>query len=315
MTTHPTSSQFKISRRNFLAGTAGLAGAALLPRFVLAATAAYTFKHGDFEITVVSDGQLISPASVFAPEAPAEEREAAIKAAGQTLEQFKGETNLTLIRSGDDLILFDTGGGGFQPTVGKISESLTAAGIDPNTITKVVFTHGHPDHIWGTVLPDGRLRFPKATYYSGATEWDFWNGKDILSMLPKEMHQMATESQRHYAAVKDLVTMVKAGDEIVTGIGVLDTPGHTPGHLSFEVAGSEGLIVVADVLVSASIYFPHPEWKFAFDSNHDVAISSRKALLDRAAADKVKLLGYHWAYPGIGYAERDGTAYKYVKAA
>jgi glyoxylase-like metal-dependent hydrolase (beta-lactamase superfamily II) len=314
MTIHPTSTQL-ISRRSFLTGAAGLATAALMPRYVLAATAAHTFKHGDFEITVVSDGLLLGPGGVFAPDTPAAEREAAIKAAGQTLEQFKGETNLTLARSGNDLILFDTGGGGFQPTVGKISESLTAAGIDPSTISKVVFTHGHPDHIWGTVLPDGQLRFPKATYYSGAAEWDFWNGKDILSQLPKEMHQMATESQRHYAAVKDRVTMVKPGEEIVTGIGVLDTPGHTPGHLSFEVAGDEGLIVVADVLISASIYFPHPEWKFGFDANHDVAISSRKKLLDRAATDKVKLLGYHWAYPGIGYAERSGTAYKYVKAA
>jgi hypothetical protein len=33
-----------------------------------------------------------------------------------------------------------------------------------------------------------------------------------------------------------------------------------------------------------------------------------------AATDKAKLIGYHWVYPGIGYAERDGSAFKYVPA-
>jgi glyoxylase-like metal-dependent hydrolase (beta-lactamase superfamily II) len=125
---------------------------------------------------------------------------------------------------------------------------------------------------------------------------------------------MATESQRHYAAVKEVVTMVKPGDDIVSGIRVLDTPGHTPGHLSFEVEGGEGLIIATDTIIQQVIYFAHPEWKFGFDSSHEQAVASRQALLDRAATDRVKLLGYHWTYPGVGYAERPLLGYVYVPA-
>ena len=128
------------------------------------------------------------------------------------------------------------------------------------------------------------------------------------------MHGMATESQRHYAAVKDIVTRVKPGDDIVTGIRVLDTPGHTPGHVSFEVEGGEGLIIVADTIIQPVIYFAHPEWKFGFDSIHEQAVASRRSLLDRAATDKVKLLGYHWTYPGVGYAERKDQGFVFVPA-
>ncbi len=245
---------------------------------------------------------------------PAADREAFFKEMNLDLKEMRGEVNLALIRAGDDVILFDTGGSGFQPTVGTINDSLTAAGVKPGGITKVVFSHGHPDHIWGTILPDGQLRFPNAVYYSGAVEWDFWNSPEIFNMLPDEMHGMATESQRHYAAVKEVVTMVKPGDDIVSGIRVLDTPGHTPGHLSFEVEGGEGLIISTDTIIQQVIYFAHPEWKFGFDSIHEQAVASRQALLDRAATDRVKLLGYHWSYPGVGYAERRGSGYVYVPA-
>jgi hypothetical protein len=65
-------------------------------------------------------------------------------------------------------------------------------------------------------------------------------------------------------------------------------------------------------LKSSSPRFPNSSWKFGFDSIHEPAVASRKSLLDRAATDKVKLLGYHWTYPGVGYAERKGQGYVFV---
>jgi glyoxylase-like metal-dependent hydrolase (beta-lactamase superfamily II) len=303
-----------ISRRKFLAGAAGLGAAALLPTQLFAATAPYSFKQGEFEVTIVSDGELVVPVDIFAPDTPAAERDAFLKA-NNIGKEVHSNPNLTLIKRGDELILFDTGSGtNFQPTAGKLSENLTAAGIDPAKITKVVMTHGHPDHIWGNVLDDGKLRFPNAAYYSGGTEWDFWNAKDLIDKMPKEMGPFVLGAQKNYAAVKDRVTMLKAGDEVVSGIRALDTPGHTPGHMSFEVAGGDGLIIVVDAVVRADMYFAHPDWKFGFDSIPDVAIETRKKLLDRAATDKVKMIGYHWPAPGVGFAERKGTAYSYAPA-
>ena len=305
-----------LSRRTFLGGAAAIATLPWLPTGLLAKTAAYTFKHGDFAVTTVSDGNLVLPTSLLAPDAPPAERLEVLKSGGATGENFEPPTNATLVRSGSDLILFDTGAGtGFMPSAGKLFENLTAAGIDPASITKIVFTHGHPDHIWGTVMADGTLRYPRASYYVAAAEWDFWNDKDLLGKAPKEMTAFVVGAQRNYSAIKDRTSMVKPGDDIVTGIRVLDTPGHTPGHVSFEVAGDDGLIIVGDALLAPWLYFPHPDWTFGFDAISDVAIASRKKLLDRVATDRTKMIGYHWPGPGIGHAERKDNAYRYVPAA
>ncbi|HET7716069.1 MAG TPA: MBL fold metallo-hydrolase [Bauldia sp.] len=302
-----------VSRRSFLAGAAGLAASAALPRGLFAAEAPHRFMHGDFEVIVISDGYLTLPVNLHAFDTPEEEKKAVLEAAGLTGETTNPAVNLTLLRKGDELILFDVGTGpNMAPTGGKSDEALRAVGIAPESVTKVVFSHGHPDHIWGTLSNEGKLRFPNAAYYSAGEEWDFWMAPDILTKLPEQMHQMATETQRHYTAVKEVVTMVKPGEEIVTGVGIIDTRGHTPGHVSFEVAGGDGLIIVADAIPHPGVYFPHPEWKFMYDATHEQAIASRRSLLDRAATDKALMLGYHWTYPGLGYAERKGQAYVYV---
>jgi glyoxylase-like metal-dependent hydrolase (beta-lactamase superfamily II) len=132
--------------------------------------------------------------------------------------------------------------------------------------------------------------------------------------MPKEMEAFVLGAQKHLNGVKDKVTMVKGGDEIVTGIKVLDTAGHTPGHISFEVAGGEGLILTYDSIAVPAVFFPHPDWHFGFDADAALAAKSRAALLDRAATDKMKLIGFHWPYPGVGFAERKDNAYTYVPA-
>ncbi|KQS67607.1 hypothetical protein ASG32_30455 [Methylobacterium sp. Leaf361] len=274
--------------------------------------APYRFRHGSYEVTVLSDGHLVLPTTLLAPEAPAADRSAALEIAGLRSESYEPAANIPLIRSGEELILFDTGGVGFQPGLGQLSRHLAASGIEAGSITKVVLTHGHPDHIWGTVLADGALRFPNATYYAGATEWDFWNRDDVWTKLPDAQRPFATGARRQYAAVRDRVTMVRPGDEVISGIHAMATPGHTPGHLSFEVAGGDGLIIAGDVVTTPSVFFPNPRWTFGFDADDGQAIASRERLLDRAASEHAMLLGYHWPYPGVGFAERDGAGYRYL---
>jgi len=303
------------SRRAFLGGAAAIASLPWMPQGLFAKTPAYTFKHGDFTISVVTDGNLVLPTALLAPDAPPADRLEVLKTGGATGETYEPPTNATLIRSGPDVILFDTGAGAdLMPSAGKLFENLTAAGVDPASITKVVFTHGHPDHIWGTMMADGALRYPKASYYVAAAEWNFWNDKDLQGKAPKEMTRFFVGAQRNYSAIKDKTTMVKPGDDIVTGIRVLDTPGHTPGHVSYEVAGDDGLIIVGDAVLAPWMYFPHPDWTFGFDTISDTAVASRKKLLDRVATEKTKMIGYHWPGPGVGYAERKNNAYRYVPA-
>ena len=96
------------------------------------------------------------------------------------------------------------------------------------------------------------------------------------------------------------------------GVGVLDTAGHTPGHVSFELAGGNGLVITGDAITVPSVFFANPEWKFGFDSDGELAGKNRRALLENAASGKKQLLGYHWAYPGLGMAEAKDNAFIYI---
>ncbi|AUX80582.1 MULTISPECIES: MBL fold metallo-hydrolase [Sinorhizobium] len=304
-----------LDRRRFLIGSAALASISLMPWKALALSAApYRFMQGDFEVIVLSDGSLRLPLNIMATDASPEQLADIAKRLGWSSGKAEPAANIPLLRKGSDLILIDNGSGNkFQPTAGKLAENLKAAGIEPGAVTKVVFTHAHPDHIWGTLTEGNKLFLPNATYFVGSAEWNFWTDPGLLSKMPAEMADFVKGAQRDLGAVKGRVTMVKGSDEIVPGLSVLDTPGHTPGHISLEVAGGEGLIIAADAMSNEIISFEHPEWKFGFDAQPDLAIENRKKLLDRAATDKVKMLGYHWTYPGVGFAERRGPAYVFAR--
>jgi glyoxylase-like metal-dependent hydrolase (beta-lactamase superfamily II) len=296
------------TRRALLTASAASLAARALP----AIAAPATFKHGAFEVTVVSDGHLVLPTSFLAPGAPPQERAVLLQAAGQTAEQYDSPTNITLIGTGSDLILVDMGSGDrFMPTAGKLWDNLKAAGIDKAKITKVIFTHGHPDHLWGTVdeLDDPML--PQAAFYVGTAEWDFWHGENANRGLPAERAGFVTGARRNYASIKDRITRFKPGQEIVTGLRTIATPGHTQGHVSLELAGSDGLIVGGDVLTHPLISFQHPEWHPTADHVPDLAAQTRARLLDRLASDRSKLIGFHLPYPGLGTVARKNGAYRF----
>ncbi len=303
-----------LDRRKFLGLASGLIAAGLLPQNVMALAGPYTFKQGAYDVTVVSDGTLVLPLTLFDSMSKADELKTLLGAMA-TGDNAQFEASPLLLKSATDVILIDTGTGqGYQPTSGKIAESLKAAGTDPATITKVIFTHGHPDHLWGATA-DGKTPFTAASFHMSETEFNFWAAPDLASKMPKELEGMIKGTAAQLAAIKDKVSLFKTGTEVLPGINVLDTAGHTPGHVSFELAGGDGMIVLGDVFPNPNVFFPHPDWKFAFDGDHDKAAAARVAILDMASAGKKKLMGYHWPYPGIGMAEKKDGAYVYVPMA
>ena len=306
------SSNLILDRRKFLSVAAGLIAAGMLPKHVLALAGPYTFKQGNFDITVVSDGTLMLPLSVVSPDAKPEDLAALLGAQVQG-DKAQFEVSPLLLKSGSDVILLDTGAGGnMSPTAGKLAESLKATGTEPGAITKVIYTHAHPDHLWGTIGGDGKSVFANASFHVAEAEWNFWVAEDLVSKMPKDMEGMVKGIQGQLAAIKEKVTMFKPGSELVSGLNVIDTAGHTPGHVSFELAGGDGLVITGDAITNPAVFFAHPDWKFGFDADGATASASRKKLLDMAASGKKKMLGYHWPYPGLGMAEAKDGAYVYV---
>lgn len=304
-----------LDRRAFLAAALGGVAASMWPRLAKAAPL-HRFRHGDFDVAVLSDGQFDLPASIVAPDASAEEWVDIASRGGGNGAAITARCNIPLIATANDLILFDVGGGGkFALTEGLLEKSLVEAGHSPSAVTKVLLTHAHPDHIWGMLRPDGSLRYPNATYYLSKAEMDFWMDPDFRSKMPDFLHAFAAGSQRDLSAVRDRIVLVEDEDEVVSGIHAIATPGHTPGHLSYALSGPDTLVVTGDVVTNDIVSFEHPGWRFGNDTDKPAAAETRKRFVDRAALERLRLLGYHFAYPGLGRVESTGTSFRFAPEA
>lgn len=268
---------------------------------------------GTFRISSFSDGYLTLPATMLAPKVDAEERQRAMHLAGQQGEQIKSPLNVTLVETGPEKILIDVGSGSrFMDSAGELANSLEESRIDPASITKVVYTHAHPDHIWGTVNDFDEISFPNALHHISEAEWSFWMSEDVLTRLPEEQHAFAVGAQRNFEAIKDQIKTVEPGGDVITGISVLDTAGHTPGHISLEIGtGSDRVIILGDALTHPVIAFEHPEWQPATDIDPEKAVATRKKLLDRLATEGTRIIGYHLPAPGIGRVVKKVGGYGY----
>lgn len=312
-----------LDRRAFVATALGgpfalALGTSALPS-IAHASSAHTFKLGTFEITVLSDGNLIMPTPFLATNVEAPTLRAAIAPAGQTGDRVEPPCNITLVRTPSEVVLIDTGAGAhYMPTAGKLMANMQAAGIRPESITKVVFTHAHPDHLWGTLDDfDDSPHFPNASYLIAEAEWNFWAADDAAVRLPENRRFFVAPTRRNLVTIKEKIRTIKPGDDIAPGIRAVDTAGHTAGHIAVEVAsGNDAVLVVGDALAHPVIAFAHPEWKPAADHHDaDQAINARKRLLDRMATDRSRLIGFHLPFPGVGRVARKGSTYAYVSDA
>lgn len=272
----------------------------------------HSFRHGAFDITVLSDGPVVLGGEIFAPEGTDSERGEIIARLAGSDNAADAQSNTPLIVTADDVILVDVGAGPlFQPGEGQLEKNLNSVGLDAQDVTKVIISHAHPDHIWGMTREDGTLRFPNAHYYVSRAEWEFWMGKEA-DALPDAVQPFVAGARRDLQAIADRVTFVEDGDQIVPGFTVLATPGHTAGHISLVLDGQVPLIITVDATASQIVSIERPDWSFGFDMDPETARTTRRALLERAARDNAVLLGYHWTYPGVGSVRRQGEAFSFT---
>ena len=167
------------SRRDILLNAAILGCASVLPHRTLAATA-----FGTGRLSTISDGHLVLPGSLFFDPMPKDELPALLDEFALSQERLEPECNLALYQDGDRNVLFDVGSGpDFMPSSGLVYDSLDEAGLSPEDITHVVFTHAHPDHIWGLLDEFEDPLFSEATYFMGRTEWDYWWDPETVNSI------------------------------------------------------------------------------------------------------------------------------------
>ncbi|MEM7752413.1 MAG: MBL fold metallo-hydrolase, partial [Pseudomonadota bacterium] len=187
-----------LDRRSFLGGVAALP---LLSQQVRAR------PLGTATLTTVSDGSLTLPGNFIYDPMPQDELPALIEAFDLSPDQLTPPCNLALFQDGTNNVLFDVGAGpDFMPTAGDLLDSLDQAGLAPKDITHVVFTHAHPDHIWGLIDEFEEPVLPEATYLMGRAEWDYWWNPETVNTIGEARAAFAVGAKRRMTFIEDNVT-------------------------------------------------------------------------------------------------------------
>lgn len=298
-------------RRLMTLSAAGLVTAASPFKFAMAQT-----SLGDFTLTSLSDGSLSLPASmVMAPLSDADRAD--LSQRYNLGDVLTPPCNVTLLQTGSRNILFDVGSGPeFMTSAGFLIDALDATGLSAGDITDVVFTHAHPDHLWGLVDDFDDLLFPNASLKIGQAEWEYWTDPNTVDTIGDDRTTFAVGAARRLLRVADTITFFKDGDEILPGVAARATFGHTPGHMAFEVRqGGDAMMILGDCIGNHHVALERPDWWSGTDQDQEMGAATRVSLLDQLVQDQMPVLGFHLPGNGIGRIDRLGDGFTFVQDA
>lgn len=300
-------SNAKMSRRSLLAGSAAVPLAAALavpssakaPMLGASQVMFNRFKLGAFEVTTLLAGTrtVNNPKTIFGLNVSQNAFERASAANFIPTDAAQFFFTPTVVNTGSELILFDTG---LNPT--SITETLEAAGYAASDVDTVVITHMHGDHVGGLADEIGPT-FENARYVTGRVEYDT---------------TAKTENKNFHAKVKPLaeqMAFLEDGGSVASGVTAMAAFGHTPGHMAYMLeSDGQQLAIMADFANHYVWSLAYPDWEVKFDRDKPAAAATRRRMLDMLAADKLPFIGYHMPFPARGYVEENGDGYRYVPA-
>jgi glyoxylase-like metal-dependent hydrolase (beta-lactamase superfamily II) len=221
-------------------------------------------------------------------------------------EEWKLPVNAVLIRGVGTTLLVDTGLGpeprAFMPGAGaRLLAELARAGATPDEVDLAVHTHLHVDHVgW-----DGS--FPNARNAVSADEWSYFMSEDSLAKRPHLRDRV--EPLRDAGSV----VLVDGELEVASGVRLVPTPGHTPGHASvFVESEGEELVVLGDVVVH-DLQLADPDLVYFSDHDPELSVATRKQVLGRLADRDTDVIVGH--FHGPGRFSRNGEGFSWSSPA
>jgi glyoxylase-like metal-dependent hydrolase (beta-lactamase superfamily II) len=279
----------------------------------------YALRVGEIDVMVVSDGVVTPPAESMATNADPADRAAWLDDMFLSRDAFDWALNEVVVRSGGQTILIDSGLGVEVPDfprAGHLVHRLEAAGIDLSSVTDVVLTHMHFDHVGG-LLVDGvkdRLR-PDLRIHVAAAEVKFWTSPDFSRTgMPPTLADVARSAATRFSnAYRSQLRPFEEEYEVAPGVVVTRTGGHTPGHSVVRLAsGGDRLMFAGDAVFPVS--FDHPEWHNGFEHDPEEAARVRIRLLRELAATGAWLVATHMPFPSVGRVAVAGDVFRWVPA-
>ena len=278
----------------------------------------YAVRVGEIDVMVISDGVLPLPTAMLAHNADPTVRAAWLDDMFLPPDAFDWSLNVVVVHSGEQTILIDAGLGLDPdlnlPRAGQLIRRLKAAGIDLASVTDVVLTHMHMDHIGG-LLVEGvkdQLR-PDLRIHVAAAEVKFWESPDFThASMPRGFPDALRATAKRFAKeYRSHLWLFDEESEVAPGVVVRRTGGHTPGHSVVRVAsGGDRLTFAGDAVFAVG--FDHPDWHNGFEHDPEEAARVRIRLLTELAETGEMLVATHLPFPSVGRVAVDGDAFRWV---
>lgn len=176
---------------------------------------------------------------------------------------------------------------------GEMLASLAASGRESADFDIVFLTHAHPDHVgWAYDEEHHQPRFPKARYLLSRKDWDHFGGRETIPPYFRRFLQPLQDA--------GVLELLDGETEFAPGITALETPGHTPGHMSLLAQSKgKGFIIAGDVL-NSPMFITEPERHFGSDADQLLGIRTRIDLVSRIETEGWKVAAEHFPEPGWG---------------
>ena len=278
----------------------------------------YAVRVGEIDVRVISDGVLSLPGAMLGHNADAAVRGAWLADNFLPPDILEWALNVMVVKSGDRTILIDAGLGADPelnlPRAGRLIQRLEAAGIDLPSVTDVVLTHLHMDHIGGLLVDEVRDRLrPDLRIHLAAAEAKFWESPDFsrVSMPPGFPDALRRAAKRFLNEYSSQFRPFEKEYELAPGVMVTRTGGHTPGHSVVRLAsGGDRLTFAGDAVFQVG--FEHPDWYNGFEHDPEEAARVRVRLLRELAANRESLVATHLSFPSVCHVAVDGDAFRWV---
>lgn len=277
----------------------------------------YALQIGDIDALVVSDGVLPLPTATMATNAAPSDLAAWLEHMFMPPDAFDWPLNVMAARSGDQTILIDAGlGGQFAgfPRAGQFPQRLESAGIALESVTDVIVTHMHMDHVGGLLVPGVKERLrPDVRIHVSATEVAFWTSPDFShTVMPKPVPAvLKSTATSFYNEYRDRLRLFEDRHEVAPGVIVRLTGGHTPGHSVVDlISGGERLTFAGDAIFPVG--FDHPEWHNGFEHDPEESARVRIGLFQELAQNRGLLVAAHLPFPSVCRVAVDGDAFRWV---
>jgi glyoxylase-like metal-dependent hydrolase (beta-lactamase superfamily II) len=265
---------------------------------------------GSFECLSLSDGSWDYPPNSLFANVPLEDIKDALREHNLPLDYIRAPYTFLYVDTGEHRALVDMGAGDrLAPRTGHLPHSMGSAGIEPAQIDTVVITHAHPDHVGGALDEAGQPIYANALYHISQEEWSFWFSELSMVKAPERFVKIA---RQNLGPIRDQVIQLEGESEIVPGIRVIPAPGHTPGHVVVQVSSGEaGLLCIGDSALHP-LHLQHPDWLSIYDLMPESAATSRRRILDLAAAENVLVMGQHFPpFPCLGTVIKNKSGWKW----